>query len=438
MTNEFSDDQPAQALNVQDAPATRNGSGRRWVQVTAATLGAVVIGVGGYAIGNTNSSSPAAAPATVSPAAPSHVSLPSSAALTPDIAPAPAPVAGGEASGSNTASGSGPAGGRTASAGDSKMAYGYGGRIVFTAGDGLSTEAGNGKAWTFDPASVFSADTAKKIAGELGVKGEPRKEYGAWVIGPVDGTGPSVQVSPDGTASLSFYDPTIDPWACPTPAEGDSTTGGSDVAVAPTCTPVDSGPAPQGDKAVAKAKKVLTGLGVDLADLKFTAQDSGDTKSSYVTADLLIDGNVSGISWSISLVADGVQNVSGPLAPIVSLGDYPTISAKDAVARLSDPRFGSVGGPIMYDAAARGGAAVDVAPAEPAEPTVPALAKPGSAISWPVTDVTITKAELTTISQYQDDNSTLLIPAYLLSSADGSQWTVNAVADSALDFTAGS
>jgi len=437
MTNEFSEEQPAQALNVQDAPAPRTGSQRRWVQVTAATVGAVVIGVGGYAIGNTNSSgNQAAAPApapVAAPVAPTSTA-PSSAVITPaDVAPAARPTAEG------TLSGGGSGASNPAVASDSKMMWGGAGRIVFTAGDGLSGDAGSGQAWTFDPASVFSKKTAEKIAADLGVKGDARQEYGAWVIGSADGTGPSVQVSPDGTASLNFYDPTLDPWACPTPV-ADGTEGGADAAVAPTCTPKDFGPAPQGDKAVAKAKAALTDLGVDVKDLKFTAQDSGDPQTAYVTAELLIGGNLSGVSWSVNLVGDGVQNLSGPLAPVVSLGDYDVISAKDAVARLTDPRFGALGGGmIAYDAVAKGGAAVDVAPAtDPADPTVPAVAEPGAPIAWAVSQVTITKAELVTTSQYQPDGSTLLIPAYQLSSDDGSQWTVNALADSALNFTAGS
>ena len=437
-------DTPTPALNVQDAPAGRTGSQRRWVQVAAATIGAVAIGVGGYALGNGTADTAAAPPAaptvatSVTPTSPSKAPVVTSAeAEAPAVAPdtvAPVPMQGAT-----------PAAGGVESArsADSKMIAGPGGRIVFTAGDGLSTAGGTGAAWTFDAASVFSAKTAEEFAAKLGIKGEARKEYGSWTVGSADGTSPSLSLSPDGTASLNYSDPTLDPWKCESDAAaGSGTEGGPavDVPADEPCKTVDLGDAPQGDKAIAVAKDLLSSLGVDVEGLKFTAPDAGDVKFSYVTAELLIDGKASGVSWSVNLVGEGVQSLYGPVAPVVSLGDYDVISAKDAVARLTDPRFGAVyGGPILYDATVKQGVAVDGDVAEePAEPTVPPLAEAGAPIAWAVSNVTITSAELGTTNQYQPDGSTLIIPAYILSADDGSQWTVNAIADSGLDFTAGS
>jgi len=69
-------------------------------------------------------------------------------------------------------------------------------------------------------------------------------------------------------------------------------------------------------------------------------------------------------------------------------------------------------------------------------PTLPPLLAHGSAISWPLEDVTIVKAQLVLTLYTQADGSETLLPTYQLSSADGRAWTVIAVADHHLDFSA--
>ena len=55
----------------------------------------------------------------------------------------------------------------------------------------------------------------------------------------------------------------------------------------------------------------------------------------------LVDGQRADLAWSLELSATGISSVSGGLAPLVSLGDYPVVSATEAFDRLSDPRFGA-------------------------------------------------------------------------------------------------
>jgi hypothetical protein len=79
------------------------------------------------------------------------------------------------------------------------------------------------------------------------------------------------------------------------------------------------------------------------------------------------------------------------------------------------------------------GVAVD----EPAqEPTVPPAPVPGAAISWPVQQVTLTSARLGLAQATLTNGAQVLVPAYELSDAAGSTWSVIAVVDSRLDFTA--
>ena len=145
----------------------------------------------------------------------------------------------------------------------------WGGRTVFTA-SGLSTEGGSGDAWGFDAAGTCSEATVAAAAAALGVSGQPRLEYGTWTVGPNDGSGASVSLSPDGLASLSYYDPTRDPWNCVRSGAGrasasrDGRAGRPRAAsrvpepaiVDPPAECTTSEPAPTGDAAVAQAKDV--------------------------------------------------------------------------------------------------------------------------------------------------------------------------------------
>jgi len=87
-------------------------------------------------------------------------------------------------------------------AGTDVMPYPYE-RIVFSA-SGLSDGTDNAEAWTYDPAAAFSRQSAGQVADALGVDGEPVLVNGAWQVGPIDGSGPMLQLMPDSMASMSF------------------------------------------------------------------------------------------------------------------------------------------------------------------------------------------------------------------------------------------
>ena len=139
-----------------------------------------------------------------------------------------------------------------------------------------------------------------------------------------------------------------------------------------------------------------------------------------------------------------MQSLYGSLAPVVDLGAYALISPADAVARLGDPRFeagyGGVmplatdavrGAPSSSGSAASSGVAT-VAP----EPTVPATPSAGGSIPWPVHTVTLTTSRLGLGMTTLDIGTVLLLPSYELGNAAGSSWSVIAVTDDRLDFSA--
>ena len=409
----------------------------RWAQAAAAVAAVAVVGTGGYALGTSGGGSTSVAGA-----------LPAITLNQGAAGQGAAGQAAGNAPAADAAGAMGTESARSATGTKTPFPSGYGWHTVFRDG-GLPSAAGTGAAWAFDPSGVASAATAARVAAALGVAGDARVEWGAWVVGPNDGTGPSLTVSGDGQASASFYDPTRDPWACGT----DPKTNPSAGVVVPAAGVCDaSTPTPTGDAAIERARQALTAIGVDTTSTQVSVQadtgdtssvrDTGDATSSaaryvYVTFAHVLDGALTGVQWSVTLVGDGVQNLWGPLAPLVEFGTYDVISPAQAVERMNDPRFGSSGGVMPMARAESEGVATDavVAPddstAEPVVPTVPAA---GAAISWPVTEVTLVSARLGVALTTLPSGAAMLVPTYELTDSDGGTWSVIAVADSQLDF----
>lgn len=423
VTTPPADGLPGDELAAARAVRAQRRSPARWLRVAAAVAAFAVVGGGSFALGRGGS-----------PDAPAQelIALPGSAAPAAATAKLPA------------------------GASDMRSSSWFGGRTTFTA-SGLSDEAAEATAWGFDAASVLSAETAARVAGVLGVSGTPEMQtWGAWTVGPQDGSAPNVSLQPDGLASLSYSDPTRDPWSCaaaaqPVPAQGATPEGAVVDPVAPDCTQATT-PGPADADAIASAEAVLRSLGIDPSGYELAVAESGSDAVTAVTAELVLDGQRSGVTWNLSFVADGLQSLFGSLAPVVDLGTYPVIGAASAVDRLSDPRFGSVGGGVMPLAAADDAAASAAAPrsgdtaASAASaplvaadaPTVPPTPTAGGAIPWPVTQVTLTSARLGFALTTTGDGASLLVPAYEFADADGSTWSVIAVADDRLDFSAAS
>ena len=422
------DADPADGVVTELAPRRRT----RWLQVAAVGVGAALLaGAGGYAVGATGGGDGAGAGAPIALPAPGGA----------------APMTGqGMSERGLSAAGD--------AAADLRIAPGFGMRAEFTAA-GLADDSTTAHAWALDAAAVFSAETAARVAGVLGVPGEPRQEYGSWSVGAADGSGPSLSLQPDGTASISYYDPSRDPWSCTASATDTPDASGAQPDVAPVdpgvlepalptdpaglpaCDPAP-GDAPTGDAAIGQVRDLLASLGLDPDAFAYEVLDSGDlTTMTTVSAALVVDGQQSGVTWSVTLVDDGVQSLYGSLATLVDLGEYPVIGAASAVDRLNDPRFGAGYGGVMP--LAREGAVADdmmttqEAPA-PSDPTVPPTVAPGSALSWPVQQVTITQARLGLSLVTQADGAAVLVPAYELTADDGSTWSAIAVDERSLDL----
>lgn len=402
----FAEETAAQAMAETAAPVAELGSARakrrlRWLPIAAVAASMLVLGGGaGYAVaalGGDNGSTLAGAP---------PISLPNSQGGAQNGAPLQPGAGQPEMAQDKAMAGTG--------ASALMMPWGWG-RNHFTS-SGLSTEAGRAAGYGYDPGAAADPATIGALAASLGIDGEPVLKDGSWTVGAQDGTAPSLWVNLDGTLSFWYSDPAISPWNCPADA---------------ACEP--SGALPSEDAAIDALRSIITASGRDASSFAFGSETWEGAVTRTAQAWPIVDGQRLDQGWTLELAEDGIVSVSGGLAPIIGLGEYPVVSADEAFGRLSDPRFG----------AQRTGV-VDVLRADAAtesETWVPPTAPPatpaqGAAVAWPVTEVRIVDARLGLASQWQPDGSVVVVPAYEFTDADGGTWSVIAVAEESLDFGA--
>jgi hypothetical protein len=299
--------------------------------------------------------------------------------------------------------------------------YGFG-RNSFSS-EGLSTAAGTASAYTFDARAASNADEVADLAAALGIEGTVELKDGAWIVGPQDGTAPSLSVSLDGMLRFYFTNPLINPWTCGMSEQPVT----PDAVIEPCAPPTDL---PGEDAAIDAMRSIIAATGRDPGAFEFASETWEGSYTRNAQAWPVVDGQRIDQGWSLELTAAGVHSVSGALAGIVPLGEYPVVSEQQAFERLSDPRFGAqMTSPIALREPNDIGTSEWVAPTEP-----PSTPEPGTSLSWPVNMVDIVSARLGLASQWQPDGSVVVVPAYEFADADGGTWSVVAVADSKLDF----
>ena len=330
---------------------------------------------------------------------------------------------------------------------DAKMSIWPGWGSSFIPDPSLPNEAGTATGYRLVSDGIDARALAAQLAKAFGIKGEPREEYGSLIVGPNDGSGPSIWVYNDPMVSWSYSDPTKNPWNCgvtpmpePAPAEsGETEPVAPDVA---ECTPTEESMSEQ--DAVRAARKILAAVGVseDPAagiDVEWEAGTDGFT--TWATAWQRVDGNRTQLSWTFTFDDKDPLWANGFAAGLEPVPAYPIVGAYTAVERSQDPRFTSFGptpldfGGVVPMAAARGTETSDAtASSEPAtSPTIPP-GDPGKVQVW-WDPITVTGAELTLAQYWQPDGTLLILPAYRLTTADDrGTWAVIAVADSAIQW----
>ena len=235
-----------------------------------------------------------------------------------------------------------PARGMSASS-DSKMAmmpYNF----EYVAGAELSDEAGSGKVYELrldgSPEAVL-----QRAAKAFGLKGEVRKssywsaENPSYFVGTEDGSSPSVSIWWNGTGSW-YYSNYAQMPELPCLRTEKAEDGSEYCAEYPE---QKSTPEliPSRAAILAEAQRVFNATGLKVSAGEITVYR--DEWSASATAIQQVAGQDTAITWSIGYDSRGnLSWASGNSVTAVERGEFNTISAKNAVARLSDWRwFGS-------------------------------------------------------------------------------------------------
>ena len=185
-------------------------------------------------------------------------------------------------------------------------------------------------------------ETLTKVAKVFGLTGTvfeseySQPEYPTYQIGSKDGSGPSVTINWSGTGSWWFNDSSAYPNA---ECNGwDTADDGSEYCSSYAEQKPTPELLPSKQQIIAEAIKVFnaTGLKVSASDINVDVSDWGASAS----AAMKVDGNETPIEWYMSWGSNGkLGSVSGNSVRFENQGRLNTISAKAAVARISDWRY---------------------------------------------------------------------------------------------------
>ncbi len=273
---------------------------------------------------------------------------------------------------------------QSASVSDSKMMMPYL-SYEYVAGDNLSTSTGRGHVYRLDLAGT-SESVLRNAANYFGVSGEPQKSQyfdAAWptyVVGPEDGSAPSVMVSWSGTGSWWYSNPAAYPeQKC---LQERRVGKGADSYI--ECTeyePSITGLNPDEAETRQLATEFFTAMGVSFESADITVMV--DEWSSFASVALFVNGQKTAIEWSISWSGNGELSwAQGNAVTLVDAGEFNTVSDAAAVERLADWRWYGAGptdyqgGMWMSRSSVDPGFDVldsDVATGEAVDPTEPAV-----------------------------------------------------------------
>lgn len=219
----------------------------------------------------------------------------------------------------------------------------------FSAGSELSTDTGKGHVYKAELVGTPEA-VLDKVAKALGLQGSATeaeyssKEYPQFIIGSQDGKSSSAAISWSGTGNWWFNNPNAYPQ--PECLKFVKAEDGNEYCESFAEQKFNPALMPSKNEAVGQAVKIFknTGLETTAAEVIYTSNEWG----AYATSALKVDGQVTSIEWSISWGTNGeIASVSGHSVKLVDQGEFNTISAKDAVSRVSDWRYsGSIAGAL--------------------------------------------------------------------------------------------
>ncbi len=261
----------------------------------------------------------------------------------------------------------------------------------------LADDAGTAPGYRLVNAGISGAQVASILASTFGATGSVTTTDTGWSVGQ---TGePMVTVTSDPLFSWTYEDP-------------------ASLALAPAGDPLD--PA----EAISATTDALAGIGVDIATVEYQV-DFADGRTG-VSAWQLVGDQRTQLGWRLVFDTDGaILAASGFSSGLQGVPDYPIVGAATAVQRSQQSPWTAL--PASPVASAPG------APAEEVVPQPDPTGRP--TFDLPMSTVDVTSAELGLAQYWQPDGSILLLPSYILTGADGSTWSLLALADSAVSFT---
>lgn len=191
--------------------------------------------------------------------------------------------------------------------------------------------------------------------------------------------------------------------------------------------------APSSEQGLAAAKDFLASTGLDVDSYTFEVPDYGESGSVMVEGWPSEGTRYGDLNVSVSVGPDGVYSAYGALGEMTSLGDYPVISAVEAVERYGQREF-SVDYSVMIADDMNGWEGETSFPAPDYTAPEPVPVEPGMKIPLLLKDKVVTSAELTTGTIYTQTGGSLEVPTWKLITEDGLHYAVFAVADEAIDW----
>ena len=271
---------------------------------------------------------------------------------------------------------------------DAKLAYAQ--DVSYSVLNELPDLGETGAAWSVSPLKE-NKGTLKKLAIALGVPGEVVKEdTNNFSIGLDDKTGAGLQLFVDVSSAWWNY------------------SSGSITDAPPSNLPDEA-------TAIARVSQLLTDAGLRVKPYSFSATKSEwstDVVGTFMARDIS-----SNMSLYVSFGTDAkIMYASGPLVELKNAGSYPLVDPKEAVKRLSQLQYGLVGPTAR--------SAIDVAVSSPVVDSSAPVA-----ITVPITGVRLALMQTTLTNK-----STILLPAYTFTNADGDVGTVLAIEDKYLSY----
>lgn len=198
-----------------------------------------------------------------------------------------------------------------------------------------------------------------------------------------------------------------------------------------------TGSRPSDEQALGAAADFLAQTGVPAGTFELKAPGYDDPGSTMVH----VEGYPMGMEYGpqhvgLTVGPDGVVSAYGSIGELTSLGEYPVISATEAVERYGDRVFAmDFGVTLAEEMMPYEGDLEDTGWTEPAY-ELPDLGsiEDGQPIPLLLKDKAVTGAQLVTGTMWTNSGGSLEVPTWKLTTDDGMYYTVVALADEAIDW----